>query len=110
MANITYNPDNIINKRFGGPGGTAVTSTPEELAAKQGILVRGSTLSERSVALPGSSAPPNASAAPVKTDKVFTGLCEALNAHQQYLVQSGKYEVADVYSICLLYTSDAADE
>ena len=45
------------------------------------------------------AAPANASAAPVKTDKVFTGLCEALNAHQQYLVQSGKYEVADVYSI-----------
>ena len=30
---------------------------------------------------------------------MFTGLCEALNAHQQYLVQTGKYEVADVYSI-----------
>lgn len=45
------------------------------------------------------TAPSNASAAPVKTDKVFTGLCEALNAHQQYLVKSGKYEVADVYAI-----------
>lgn len=45
------------------------------------------------------TAPGNASAAPTKTDKVFTGLCEALNAHQQYLVRSGKYEVADVYSI-----------
>jgi len=45
------------------------------------------------------AAPSAASAAPVATDKVFTGLCEALNAHQQYLVQTKKAQIADVYSI-----------
>ena len=45
------------------------------------------------------AAPSVASAAPAATNKVFTGLCEALNAHQQYLVQTNQYEVADIYSI-----------
>ena len=60
---------------------------------------RESTAARATQAAQSTSAPSNASAAPTKTDKVFTGLCEALNAHQQYLVKSGKYEVADVYSI-----------
>lgn len=44
------------------------------------------------------SAPPNASAAN-KNNPVFTGLCEALNSHQQNLVKQGKYEIADIYEI-----------
>ena len=45
------------------------------------------------------AAPASAAAAPTATDKVFAGLCEALNAHQQYLVQTEKAQIADVYSI-----------
>lgn len=45
------------------------------------------------------AAPSVATGAPTATDKVFTGLCEALNAHQQYLVKTGKAKIADVYSI-----------
>ena len=45
------------------------------------------------------TAPASAAAAPTATDKVFAGLCEALNAHQQYLVQTEKAQIADVYSI-----------
>lgn len=45
-------------------------------------------------------APSNASSAPNgTTNNVFTGLCEALNAHQRQLVKDGIYEVADQYSI-----------
>ena len=45
--------------------------------------------------LPG-HAPPNAAAAPTKgSNSLFTGLCDALNQHQQSLVQDGTYEVAD---------------
>ena len=44
--------------------------------------------------------PPTAAAAPSKaSNSLFTGLCEALNAHQQDLVKSGTYEVADQYAI-----------
>ena len=49
--------------------------------------------------LPG-HAPPNAAAAPTKgSNSLFTGLCDALNQHQQSLVQDGTYEVADEYVI-----------
>jgi len=105
MANITYNPTAIANKRFGGPGGTAVTSTPEQLAIKQAVLVRGSTIAERSVDLhadssTATSAPSNATAAPTKgSGELFTGLCEALNQHQQELVKKKDYEIADEYVI-----------
>jgi hypothetical protein len=44
------------------------------------------------------AAPPNASAA-TKKNPMFTGLCEALNTHQQTLVKEGKYEIADIYEI-----------
>lgn len=46
------------------------------------------------------TAPSNASDAPSgSTNNVFTGLCEALNNHQQQLVALGTYEVADTYTI-----------
>jgi hypothetical protein len=97
MANITYNPDAIANKRFGGPGGTAVASTPEQLAIKQTVLTRGSTIAERSVDL---SAPPKATAAPTGNNKyTYTGLCDALNAYEQSLVKAGTVEYANQYAI-----------
>jgi len=47
-----------------------------------------------------SQAPPNATAAPTSgNDNLFTGLCDALNAHQQKLVKDKYYEIADVYEI-----------
>lgn len=47
-----------------------------------------------------STPPPNAPAAPTAgKENLFTGLCEALNAHQQELVKSKQYEIADVYEI-----------
>ena len=100
MANITYNPVDIANKRFGGPGGTAQTSTPEQLAVKQAVLTRGSTIAERSVDLSANSAPSKASAAPVagKQD-IFTGLCDALKQFQAQLVKDGKREIPDQYVI-----------
>jgi hypothetical protein len=105
MANIQFDPIAIANKRFGGPGGTAQPSTPEQLAAKQEILSRGSTISERSVNLrsanpSANSAPPKADAAPTAAkENIFTGLCEALNTYQQGLVKDKKREVADQYVI-----------
>jgi hypothetical protein len=105
MANITYNPEAIANKRFGGPNGTAQTSSPEQLAAKQAVLSRGSTIAERSVDLHAgsnstTSAPPTAAAAPTKgNSNIFTGLCDALNQHQQDLVKKKQYEIADQYVI-----------
>lgn len=44
-------------------------------------------------------APPNASNAPSASNETFTGLCEALNSHQQDLVKQEKQAVADIYSI-----------
>jgi hypothetical protein len=47
-----------------------------------------------------SQAPPNATAAPTKgASNVFTGLCDALNQHQQDLVKKRTYEIADQYAI-----------
>jgi hypothetical protein len=44
--------------------------------------------------------PPNATAAPSKgQNSQFVGLCEALNQHQQDLVNNGTYGVADEYVI-----------
>jgi hypothetical protein len=44
--------------------------------------------------------PPTAAAAPSSASgSLFTGLCEALNQHQQQLVKNGTYEVADQYAI-----------
>ena len=100
MANITYNPVDIANKRFGGPGGTAQTSTPEQLAVKQAVLTRGSTIAERSVDLSANSAPAKATGAPVAgKENIFTGLCEALNQNQQELVKLKKREIPDQYVI-----------
>jgi hypothetical protein len=100
MANIAYNPADIINKRFGGPGGTAQTSTPEQLAIKQEVLSRGSTIAERSVDLSAISAPPKASAAPVAgSQDIFAGLCESLNQNQQELIKLKQREIADIYDI-----------
>jgi hypothetical protein len=102
MANIQFDPIAIANKRFGGPGGTALTSTPEQLAAKQAVLTRGSTISERSVNLSANSAsaPPTAAAAPTKgQNNALTGLCEALNQYQKDLVKKGTYSIADEYEI-----------
>jgi hypothetical protein len=105
MANIRFDPDAIIRKNFGGPGGTRLASTTEQLIAKQTVLTRGSTISERSVSLSENSvaensAPPNATAAPSKgQNSQFVGLCEALNQHQQKLVKDGTYGVADEYAI-----------
>ena len=46
------------------------------------------------------AAPANAAAAPTKgAGNSFTGLCEALNQHQQTLVKKGTYEIADEYAI-----------
>ena len=46
------------------------------------------------------SAPANAADAPTKgNSNVFTGLCEALNQHQQDLVKKKYYEIADEYAI-----------
>jgi hypothetical protein len=45
-------------------------------------------------------APPKATAAPTKgNSNLFTGLCEALNQHQQELVKKKYYEIADEYAI-----------
>jgi hypothetical protein len=47
-----------------------------------------------------SQAPPNATAAPTKgASNIFTGLCDALNQHQQDLVKKKTYEIADQYAI-----------
>jgi len=47
-----------------------------------------------------SSAPPKAPAAPIAGEhNLFTGLCDALNEHQQYLVKSGKRQYPDIYEI-----------
>jgi hypothetical protein len=100
MANITYNPEAIANKRFGGPGGTAQTSTPEQLAIKQEVLSRGSTIAERSVDLSAATAPPKASAAPVAgSQDIFAGLCQSLNQHQQDLVKQKLRKIPDEYAI-----------
>jgi len=49
--------------------------------------------------LPG-HAPPTAAAAPTKgASNLFTGLCDALNQHQQELVKRKQYEIADEYVI-----------
>jgi hypothetical protein len=105
MANIRFDPDAIIRKNFGGPGGSRLASTTEQLIAKQTVLTRGSTISERSVSLSENSAaensaPPNATAAPSKgANNQFVGLCDALNQYQQGLVTRGTYAVADEYAI-----------
>jgi len=106
MANIQYNPEAIANKRFGGPGGTAQKSTPEQLAAKQEVLVRGSTLAEKSVNLAAvekaaveKSAPPKANAAPSVNKNIAVGLITALNKQEADLVKNGVFEVANQYSI-----------
>ena len=45
-------------------------------------------------------APANAAAAPTAgKENIFTGLCEALNKHQQDLVKAGKRKIADRYAI-----------
>ena len=44
-------------------------------------------------------APPNATAAVAKTNEVFSGLTNALNAYQQRLVTQKKYQYPDVYEI-----------
>lgn len=47
-----------------------------------------------------SEAPPKAPAAPVAGEaNVFTGLCDALNEHQQYLVKNGRRQYPDIYEI-----------
>ena len=44
--------------------------------------------------------PPKAPAAPVAgKNNIFTGLCDALNQHQQDLVKAGKRQYADIYEI-----------
>lgn len=54
-------------------------------------------------------APPKASAATnAGAIATFTGLCEALNAHQSELVADGRYEVADFYEIIFFPPSIAA--
>ena len=51
-------------------------------------------------AAPSTAAPATASAAPTKgSNSLFTGLCDALNQHQQSLVKNGTYEYADEYVI-----------
>jgi len=100
MANITYNPEAIAKKNFGGPDGSRLASTPEQLAAKQEVLIRGSTIAERSVDLSATSAPPKASAAPVAgSQDIFAGLCQSLNQNQQELIKLKQREIADIYDI-----------
>lgn len=54
-------------------------------------------------------APPKAPAAPVAgQNNVFTGLCEALNQNQQYLVRNGKRQYPDIYEIKFAPASLAA--
>lgn len=105
MANILFDPERISQKRFGGAGGTAQQSTPEQLAAKQAVLVRGSTPAERSVDLstlqtkPTSSTPPKANAAPSVNKNIVHGLMENLNKKEAELVKDGVFEVACKYSV-----------
>lgn len=110
MANILFDAERIAKKRFGGPDGTPLKSTPEELVAKQAILVRGSTPTERSVDLstlqtkstqsaPATSAPPKANAAPSVNKNIAVGLVTALNKQEADLVSAGVWEVANQYSI-----------
>jgi len=105
MANILFDPERIAQKRFGGPGGTAQQSTPEQLAAKQAVLVRGSTPTERSVDLStlqtntASSTPPKANAAPSVNKNILHGLMDNLNKKEAELVKDGVFEVACKYSV-----------
>lgn len=105
MANILFDPERIAQKRFGGPGGTTQPSTPEQLAAKQAVLVRGSTPTERSVDLstlqttPASSTPPKANAAPSVNKNIVHGLMDNLNKKEAELVKDGVFEVACKYSV-----------
>lgn len=58
-----------------------------------------------------SNTPPKAPAAPVAgKNNVFTGLCDALNQHQQYLVKSGKYQYPDIYEIKFVPAALAASQ
>ncbi|MFZ4710120.1 MAG: hypothetical protein ACOYMH_09800 [Zwartia sp.] len=69
-----------------------------ETTPAAGVRKLSSTWDDNSM-LPGHS-PPNATAAPSKgAGSLFTGLCEALNQHQQDLVKKGTYTVADEYAI-----------
>jgi hypothetical protein len=52
-----------------------------------------------SQATPSSGAPTAAAAPTPGTNILFTGLCDALNQHQQSLVKNGTYEYADEYVI-----------
>jgi hypothetical protein len=97
MANILFDPERIAQKRFGGPGGTAQQSTPAQLEAKQAVLVRGSTPTERSVDL--STLPPKANAAPSVNKNIAHGLMENLNKKEAELVKDGVFEVACKYSV-----------
>ena len=62
-----------------------------------------SATSSSGTATGAQTAPPKASAAPGKTNDVFTGLCEALNTFQRKLADpkdpNRKYDVADEYEI-----------
>ena len=63
-----------------------------------GVRKLSSTWDDASM-LPGHS-PPTATRAPTKgSGNLFTGLCDALNQHQQELVKKKYYEIADEYVI-----------
>lgn len=95
---MALTPEQIAKIRGAAFNQNRVTSTsPITGETTQPLSVRAPTVA---VNQPGSSAPPTAVDAPTKgNNNIFTGLCEALNQHQQDLVTKGTYEVADEYAI-----------
>jgi hypothetical protein len=87
-------PGSSIDAEFGGTGG-GVRESPVAQATGSASSVASSSGTR--------SAPAKASAAPSKSNEVFTGLCEALNTFQRRLADpknpNRKYDVPDEYEI-----------
>lgn len=101
---MAINPGPINNTGttgFSENGGGAAFGNPN-------ITRQGQTSGATQVEYP-SKAPPKAPAAPAAgKDNIFTGLCDALNQHQQDLVKAGRYQYPDIYEVKFVPASLAA--
>jgi hypothetical protein len=88
-------PGSSLEAEFGGTGGGVRESPIAQATGSASAAGSGTTGTK--------SAPAKASAAPSKSNEVFTGLCEALNTFQRRLADpknpNRKYDVPDEYEI-----------
>ena len=99
LNNIFGNGLNQKLNAYNTPAASPAPATSTSQAtASAAVGARTPAVATATASADTNNAPANASAAPSVTAS-FTGLCEALNAHQRELVASGKYEIADEYAI-----------